>query len=202
MTTPADDQKARLAAARAGSADALGRALEAHRAYLLAVADRQLGPDLKAKGGASDVVQETFLDAHRAWALFHGSTEDELKAWLRALLLNRVGKVVRHYRQTQKRGLHREVALAGGDSASAPDPGLAAPTPTPSREVMADEQAAALRRALQRLPEDYRTAILLRYEEDLTFEEIGRRMQRTAEAARKLWWRAVERLQAEMEPAP
>jgi RNA polymerase sigma-70 factor (ECF subfamily) len=202
MSQPADDPNPPLAAARAGSREALGQALEAYRDYLLAIADRELHADLRAKGGASDLVQDTFLEAQRDFARFRGSTEEELRGWLRALLQHRLANFARQYRQTQKRGLEREVALDAGDSSAAAGGGLAAPTPTPSQEVMANEQAEAVRRCLERLPEDYRTVISLRYQEDLSFEEIGRRMQRSAEAARKLWWRAVERLQAEMEAAP
>jgi RNA polymerase sigma-70 factor (ECF subfamily) len=49
------------------------------------------------------------------------------------------------------------------------------------------------------LPDDYRRVIELRYLEEQSFEEIGARMQRSADAARKLWARAVERLQQELE---
>src|SRR5438445_4152014 len=51
-----------LSAARDGSRDALGRVLEACRRYLLFVARHELNEDLQAKGGASDLVQETFLE--------------------------------------------------------------------------------------------------------------------------------------------
>ena len=44
------------------------------------------------------------------------------------------------------------------------------------------------------MPEDYRRAVTLRFQEGLSFEEIGRQMGRSAEAARKLWSRAMERL--------
>ena len=57
------DAALRLAAARTGSSEALGQALQACRGYLLLLAERELDPDLRAKGGASDVVQETFLEA-------------------------------------------------------------------------------------------------------------------------------------------
>lgn len=182
--------------ARAGSPDALGRVLEAYREYLLAVAGRELNADLRPKGGASDLVQDTFLQAQRDFPQFAGSSPEELRAWLRGLLQHRLANFARQYRQTQKRGLEREVHLGQHGSAAAPVP---ARTPTPSQEVMALEREVAVQEALKRLPEDYRTAILLRYQEDLSFEEIGRRMRRTPEAARKLWWRAVERLQEEMD---
>jgi hypothetical protein len=67
-----------LAAARRGSREALGQSLEACRRYLLAIADRQLDQDLQAKGGASDLVQETFLEAQRDFGQFHGPSPDEL----------------------------------------------------------------------------------------------------------------------------
>jgi hypothetical protein len=48
------DTGQRLAAARAGSREALGQALQACRGYLLLLAERELDADLRAKGGASD----------------------------------------------------------------------------------------------------------------------------------------------------
>ena len=54
-----------LQAARDGSREAMGNLLEACRAYLLLVANRELAADLRAKGGASDLVQDTFLEGHR-----------------------------------------------------------------------------------------------------------------------------------------
>ncbi|HEY1376825.1 MAG TPA: sigma-70 family RNA polymerase sigma factor [Gemmataceae bacterium] len=190
----------RLAAARAGSPDALGAALESCRAYLLLVAEKEMDPRLKAKGGASDLVQQTFLEAQQAFPRFHGGSEAELLAWLRRLLLNNVATFRRHWEQTAKRRASREVGL-GGDS-TAPGVQPAARTPTPSREVAATERAAAVRSALARLPEDYRTVLTLRYEEDLPFEEVARRMGRTSNAVRKLWARAVERLEQELDGPP
>src|SRR6516225_10133589 len=92
-----------LASARAGSPEALGQALEACRGYLLAIAQQELDPELQAKGGASDLVQETFLKAHRHFSHFHGSAEEELLAWLRRLLLNHLADFRRLYQETQKR---------------------------------------------------------------------------------------------------
>src|SRR5262249_14287737 len=79
-----------LAAARGGSREALGEALESCRAYLLYVAQREMAPELQAKGGASDLVQETFLDAQRDFDRFRGATEEELLAWLRRLLVHKM----------------------------------------------------------------------------------------------------------------
>jgi RNA polymerase sigma-70 factor (ECF subfamily) len=191
-----------LLAARAGSNEALGQLLDACRLYLLRIAEQEIDPDLRAKGGASDLVQLTFLEAQRHFTHFHGDTEGELKAWLRRLLVDNLGHFTRHYRDTAKRQVGREVALQAGSSAGSPGEGLYAATPSPSAEAMAHEQTAALDRALQRLPEDYRRVITLRNLEERSFEEIGPLMQRSPEAVRKLWTRALDRLRQELGQPP
>src|SRR5262245_49971903 len=163
MTASVDNLGPLLSAARSGSVDALGQMLEAHRAYLLHVANQELASDLQAKGGGSDLVQETFLEAHQDFARFQGSTEDELLAWLRGLLRHRLANFARRYRGTQKRGLGREEAL---------DALLADDLPSPSGQAADLEQAQALQQAVARLPDDYREVIALRYHEHLGFEEI------------------------------
>src|SRR5262245_3183055 len=202
MTEPQHGAAHWLAAARAGSREALGKALEATRQYLLSIARQELDPDLRAKNSPSDLVQETFVEAQRDFAHFRGDTEGEWLAWLRQLLLHRVGKLRRRYRDTQKRRLAREVPLGGDSSSDGPAGGLAANMLSPSSQAMEHEQDQALQAALGRLPDDYRRVIALRYQEDLSFEEIGRLLQRSPDAARKLWARAVERLHEELGPPP
>ena len=199
MTEGSDHDSRLVAAARAGSREALGRALEDCRRYLLAIAERQLDPDLRSKGGPSDLVQETFLEAQRDFARFQGSSPDELRAWLRQVLLHNVGAFTQRFRGTTKRAVGREVALAAGGSSAGLGPELAGSPLTPSGVAIEREQAAALRRALERLPEEYRRVVVLRFEEGRSFEEIGRLTGRSPDAARKVWSRAMERLRQEWE---
>jgi RNA polymerase sigma-70 factor (ECF subfamily) len=194
VSEPRNEAGQRLSAARAGSQDALGQALEACRGYLLQIAQEELGGQLQAKGGASDLVQETLLDAVRAFGQFRGQTETELLQWLRRLLLNNLADFARLYRQTGKRQIDREVHLETGDSSAERDGGLGAALPSPSGHAINREQEQALQRALAELPEDYRQVVLLRYREERSFEEIGHIMGRSANAIRKLWLRAVQRL--------
>ncbi len=202
MTKPAKDAGQWLAAARAGSTEALGQALEACRGYLLLIAQRELDSDLQAKGGASDLVQGTMVDAVRDFPRFQGTSEAELQAWLRELLLHNLVDFTRQYRQAEKRQIEREVGLQAGDSSAEHGGGLAAATPSPSDQAMEDEEAQAIHRALERLPEHYRRVLQLRFEEDRSFAEIGRVLNLTPNAARKLWARAVKRLQRESEGLP
>src|SRR5262249_3376165 len=96
-----------LGSARTGAREALGRALEGCRDYLLMVANKELDPQLQAKGGASDLVQQTFLEAQRDFGRFQGNSEDELLAWLRRLLLHNLADFTRRYRDTGKRQADR-----------------------------------------------------------------------------------------------
>jgi RNA polymerase sigma-70 factor, ECF subfamily len=187
-----------LAAARAGSSDALGRSLDACRRYLLSIARHELDARLRAKGGASDMVQETFVEAQRAFDRFHGTSEVELRAWLRRLLHDRVAKFGRRYRTTQKRKLTRETLVETGDSWAGFHVSRRAELSSPSAHLLADEQTQQLREALGRLPADYERVIKLRFVENCSFEEIGQQMDRTANAARLLWLRAIERAKLEM----
>ncbi len=187
-----------LDAARSGSREALGQLLELCRGYLLMVATGELDADLQAKEGPSDLVQETFLEAKRDFVQFQGASEAELLAWLRRVLLNNVANFTRRYRTTGKRSIEREVVL-DGQARSALEAALPAEGLSPSGQAVAHEQAAALALALERLSDDHRQVLRLRYEEGKPFEEIAQVMGRSANAVRKLFARAVERVQQEIE---
>ena len=198
MTEPAPGAAQWLPAAQAGSKEALGRMLDACRGYLLLIAGQELDPALRAKGGASDLVQETILEAFRDFTHFQGQSEQELFGWLRRLLLNNVANFGRRYRDTAKRQASAEVPLTGDQSSDLAET-LIGGDSTPSAHAMAHEQIRALEQALECLPDEYRQVILLRYQGELPFEEIGRQMNRSANAAEKLWLRAIERLRQELE---
>jgi RNA polymerase sigma-70 factor (ECF subfamily) len=187
-----------LEAARAGSRDALGQLLDNFRRYLLLVAHRELAPELQAKGGPSDLVQETFLNAQKNFGQFRGGTEAEFVAWLHGILKNRASDFYRLF-QTDKRQAGRELAVERDESLG--ELPLAAPGETPSRQVSAQEEAALLEQALQRLPDDYQTVLRLRSSEGRSFAEIGQRLNRSEDAARMLWLRAFKQLQKEMASA-
>jgi len=160
----------------------------------MAIANQELGDDLRAKGGASDVVQEAFLEAARDASHFTGKNRFEFRGWLRQILLHNILNFRRRYRDTTKRSTKREVSSDSSDvTANRP-----AHDPTPSRVVMQAELVAAVQRAITALPSDYRTVIELRSLQRLTFEEIALRLDRSADAVRKLWCRAIEKLQDEL----
>jgi RNA polymerase sigma-70 factor (ECF subfamily) len=197
-TTP--DPEFLLQQARAGDGLALGQLLEMHRNYLKLLARLHGDKRLQGKFDASDLVQETFLEAHRDFDQFRGGTEHELAAWLRQILVSNLANLVRHYRGTQRRDvrLERQLAAEMDRSSQVLDRGLVAAHLSPSQQVARKEQAVILADALGALPADYREAIILRHLEGLSFPEVADRMGRTVESVKKLWARALARLRGSL----
>jgi RNA polymerase sigma-70 factor (ECF subfamily) len=193
------DPKQLLLEARAGSEEALGPLLELYRSYLRLLAQIEIGRRLQRKLDASDVVQETFLEAHRHFANFQGSEEPQFVSWLRQILAAKVANLVRHYFGTQARDVRLEQELTVGLNSSSSLMGreLPASLTSPSQHAVRREQAVVMADALARLPEDYREIILLRHFEGLTFPEVALRMERSQDSVEKLWLRALTRLRKE-----
>ena len=66
--------------------------------------------------------------------------------------------------------------------------------PTPSQIVMREEETDRLMRILERFPELQRRVLILRMRDELSYEEIGRRIGKSAEAAGKIYNRSLKRL--------
>jgi RNA polymerase sigma-70 factor (ECF subfamily) len=185
-----------LTLARGGDPVALGQLLELYRGYLSLLARLQIGRRLQGKVDAADLVQDTFLEAHRHFGQFRGSVEAELVSWLRQILAGLLANLVRRYCGTQRRDvrLERDLADELDRSSRALDQSLAAPQSTPSQRAAGREQAVLLANALERLPVDYREVIILRHLEGLSFAETSHRMGRSVDSVKHLWARALAQL--------
>jgi RNA polymerase sigma-70 factor (ECF subfamily) len=195
------DMPSCLDAARRGDPAALDGLLARYRPWLLVLAQGQLGRRLPGKCDASDIVQQVLVDACHGLPQFRGTTEAELCAWLRQVLARALGHELRRYAGTQQRDLAREVSLEQelGQSSGRLGALLAAPHSSPSQQAARHEEELHLAALLARLPEDYRTVLVLRDLEGLPHEEVARRMGRAVGAVRMLWVRALARLRQEME---
>jgi RNA polymerase sigma-70 factor, ECF subfamily len=184
-----------LARVRTGDAAALGQLLELYRNYLRVVARAMIGQALRVRLDASDLVQETFLKAHREFGQFLGATEPELVSWLRQILIRALANQARHHRRKgcdYQRDEPLEVLLER--SSSELQRALAAPLSSLSSRNTRREQSVMLADALEKLPADYREVFLMRNLEHIPFEEIAVRMGRSPGAARMLWTRTIKKL--------
>jgi RNA polymerase sigma-70 factor (ECF subfamily) len=185
-----------LILAKAGEGSALGELLQRYDNYLKVLARVGIDQRLQGKVDPSDLVQETYLEAHRDFANFRGSGEPELAAWLRQILAHNLANAVRHFAGTQARDVRLEQQLQADldRSSQAWDPGLVARSSSPSHQAARREQMVLIADALARLSPDYREVLILRHLQGLTFPEVARRMERSLTAINKLWVRALDRL--------
>jgi RNA polymerase sigma-70 factor (ECF subfamily) len=194
MRTVAPEQL--LNDARSGDAAKLGDLLEVYRRYLALLARLQIGQHLQGKVDAEDIVQETFLEAHRNFPTFRGTSEGEFICWLRRILAGKLADMVRRYLGTQGRDvrLEREIDHGLDRSSVMLGQGLISPQASPSQHAAHREQAVLLADALQELSPDYREVLVLRHLEGMTFPEVAKRMNRSLDSVEKLWMRGLVKL--------
>jgi RNA polymerase sigma-70 factor, ECF subfamily len=182
--------------ALAGHDAAVGPLLEGYRHYLTILARVQLDRALQVKVGASDIVQETFLEAHRDFPHFRGRSVPEFLGWLRQILARNLANQVRRYRQTRSRDIRLEQNLADalGQSSEHMAASIPATVLSPVQFAIRDEAAVVLANALGRLPPDYRDVLVYRNLEELTFPEVADRMGRSVDSVKKLWVRGLAQL--------
>jgi RNA polymerase sigma-70 factor, ECF subfamily len=189
-----------LQRARGGDDAARGRLLELYRNYLRVLARALIGQALQARLDASDLVQETYLKAHREFARFLGAGERELVGWLRQILVRALANQARHHRARGRDVRRQESLEAALDRSSlAVQAALAAPSAaSPSTRAVRREEAVLLADALERLPADYRDVFILRNLEQVPVEQVAERMGRSVNAVRKLWTRAMLEIRREL----
>lgn len=156
-------------------------------------ATRALDSDLRPKAGTSDLVQDTFLEVQRDFDRLDGTSERDLFAWLTTILKHRLANNILRY-HTHKRLVHLEVSIDGidGDRASPDLPDHDADTP--SSVMRRAEETCRVKEAMDSLPPSYQEVIWLRTWQQKSFAEVGKTMDRSSDAARKLWTRAVSQL--------
>ena len=201
MSEPmSSDILAHLTSARQGSEQSIGQLLDFFRGYLTVLARVQIDSQLRGKVDPSDLVQETFLEAHRDFPQFRGSTEPELMAWMRRIMARRVAKLVRRYYGSQRRNLRLEVDVHNtlDRSSQALARVFDAEQSSPSEQVMRRENAVRLADALERLPEHYRNVLILRHIEGMSFGAIATQLGRSLDSVKNIWSRALGRLREQL----
>jgi RNA polymerase sigma-70 factor, ECF subfamily len=167
---------------------------ERFREYLLLLARAQLGDRFPGKIDASDVVQQTLLEAHHKRDQFRGD-EGQLLPWLRKLLACTLADAIRTITRS-KRDPARERSLEADLDRSSDRLGawLAADQTSPSQAASRNEQMARLAEALSHLPDAQREAIVLRYGTGASVAEISQRLGRTPTAVAGLLKRGSQQL--------
>lgn len=191
-----------LLVAKKGEQQAVGQLLEHFRSYLKLIASHEIGSKLGAKLDASDIVQDTFLDAHRYFENFQGESVTQFTAWLRTVMAGVMANNMRRYLGTKARDIRLERQLAADldNSAAMLSELLVASVSSPSQNIMRDEQTIQLAKAMANLSLDYQSVLTLRHIEGLTFPQIASRLNKTVDSVEKLWLRAIVQLRKSFTP--
>ncbi|HYM12981.1 MAG TPA: sigma-70 family RNA polymerase sigma factor [Bryobacterales bacterium] len=184
---------AAVARARAGDEDGFRVLVERHSRSIFRLAYRMTGNEHDAE----DVVQETFLRAYKRLDRFE--ERSSFNTWLYRIASNCALDLMRARQREEER---REPA---GRRASAEDYAAAmlafpADGPTPERLAFSSEVRQRVAAALEELSPMERAAFVLRHFEGMSIEEIGRALDRHADAAKNCVFRAVHKLRRALEP--
>jgi RNA polymerase sigma-70 factor (ECF subfamily) len=188
-----------LTRARTGDERALADLLGRHRQAIRRAVQLRLDRRLAARVDASDVVQDTFLEASRRLADYLGGESMPFALWLHWLAREQVLMCHRRHLAADKRAVSREVAGLPVDSSAHFVHAMLGKGSSPSRHLAAAELAERLRQALQHLEEDERDLILWRHFEQLSNRETAQLLGISDAAASKRYVRALERLRGLLE---
>ena len=195
LTSRLDDAFAsRSGAALAGDPAARREILHTCRDYLLFVANQELDARLQVKCAPSDIVQNVLAKAVERFDAFEGDNQRALLAWLRRILKERNRGCASRSTGRQARCPTRKTGRLATRSVGEFRLEVVDPDQTPGTQAALVEDIGRLQQALERLSPDHEEVIRLRNWERLSFAEIGRRMGRSEEAAKKLWGRALIKL--------
>lgn len=152
---------------------------------------------------ASDLVQQTLMEAHLKISQFRGRTEAEMARWLAQILKHNIADAARALRR-QKRDVTREQSLEAGvdqDCRPAAD-WLASEQTTPSLCAANAEQFLQLSEAISKLPPTQREVIVLHHLQGQTLSELAACFQRSEASVAGLLYRGLKSLRELMAQQP
>jgi RNA polymerase sigma-70 factor (ECF subfamily) len=180
--------------ARKGDAVAAELLFSRYRPYLRVICALQLPQMCQRREDASDIVQQTLIDATRAIGDFRGTTSAEFEVWMAKLLERNILQSLRR-NTAEKRDVRREtIDWFPTDSAQLIWHSLAVGDSSPENSVFRGEAALQLAHALEQLPADQRMAVEMRYLGQHPLKFIAEYMDKSTGSVAGLIRRGVENL--------
>ena len=168
-----------------------------YRPLLKAIVSRKIDKELDGKADASDVLQDALSAAQANIDQIATKTPREIRGYLRRVLMTKIQDLKRRFLQTQKRDVHRE--LTAEDISSDEFRQIADNDGTPLDLLIDEEHFRRVMQAIGDLPPEIQKVLAWRFEQDMTYEEIGRKLGRTKDDVRMLMQRCIARLKKRFE---
>ena len=189
-----------LAGARQGDADAVNRLLERHRDALRRMVDLRMDKALARRVDASDIVQDTLVEANRRLQEYLKDPSMPFHLWLRHMARDRLIDAHRRHRVAARRSLDREqpmIAPANYDRSSVElIAELCDHELTPAAAATMHELERRFQEALEQLEEQDQEIVLMRHFEQLSNSEAARALGLSEPAAGMRYLRAMRRLRS------
>lgn len=166
-----------------------------YRATLREVVER-ISAKYQAKFDESDIVQETLTEAYQHLHEFRGTSEQELKNWLKRMLSRNLVDAIRRLR-SQKRNIQYELRISATTDQSQSNQSLqlAGQFTSPSFRIARSEELSRMQLAIGALPAVQQEAITLHHLQGMTLAEVANRMGKTPAAIAGLIHRGLRSLQ-------
>ena len=194
MTEETDKTLKILERAGTGDPSAFEELFSRHRAKLRRAIAARMDRRVTGRADASDILQETYLEAFKRLPNYLEQKGMPFYAWLYWIAREKVLEMHRRHLGAQKRTVRYEVPLMPADSSAKFVKGLIGSLPSPSQELARAELAAQLHEALEQLDPDESDLILWRHFEQLRASDMAQLLNITEAAANKRYLRAVEHL--------
>jgi RNA polymerase sigma-70 factor (ECF subfamily) len=181
-----------LTGLRARDPGAFERLVRSHGGRLLAVARRLLSNEEDAR----DAVQEAFLNAFRTIDRFEGQAL--LSTWLHRIVVNVALMKLRTRRRKPEESLDHLLPVFSDDGHFAER--FESGSEPVDQRLAREEAQAAVRTAMDELPEHYRTILLLRDIEGMSTQEVAEHLGITPNAVKLRLHRARQALRTLLAP--
>jgi RNA polymerase sigma-70 factor, ECF subfamily len=190
-----------LKLAASGDSDALGRLFQSHRQRLERMVRVRLDHRVQSRMNASDVIQETYIEAGERLKEYVENPQVPFFVWLRYLAHQRLQQLHRHHLGRQIRDANRERSIDQQDSDDQLETGfiatqLVARFSSANSILQREELCKRLHELLDRLQPVDREILVLRHFEQLTNVECAQILRLSKTAASNRYVRALERLRA------
>ncbi len=200
MESQADEDLDALREASDRDAELAAR-FERHRDRLLRMVDLRMDPALRQRIGASDVLQETWVEVNDRIADWLADPRMPFFVWVRFLAAQRLQKLRRFHVATKKRSVGKQVGL--GAFANATSVALAdrliVSGVSPSGAAVGAEMRLQLEEALEGMKPQDREVLVLRHFEQLSNNEVAQELGINVPAASRRYRRALGRLRDVLE---
>jgi RNA polymerase sigma-70 factor (ECF subfamily) len=179
----------------AQAANTSGPQVERFRECLCVLARAHVHPRSSSRIEASDIVQQTLLEACQQQHQFRGQSDAELAAWLKQILVHNLADALRGCERA-KRDVRRERSLEGTieDSFSRAEDWLAAIQSSPSQQAIRIEELLRLADGLAQLPEDQRESVVLHHLQGWSLAQMAEYLGRSESAVAGLLHRGLKKL--------